>query len=389
MSKLLNTIDQSYSVAFADHVRQLEYSGLKVFKVQTGDPEYPTHERIVEAAQEALSNGETNYCDSRGLKELRLGIVRKLQTFNKIDCLADENVLVTHGAVHGISIAIKAILNPGDECIIIEPYWRSYESNVILAGGIPIMVRLSEHNGFQLNADLVLASITERTRLVIINTPNNPSGAIYDKHELSKLSEFVAKKSIYLISDEVYEAITLDGQEHYSMASDPRVFPWVISIFSFSKTYAMTGWRIGYLVASKALIDNMLKLSQYSATCISPFIQKAAITALSDITCAKWVDRMRVDYRDKREFLRNLIENTWLEFRCLLPQGAFYVLIDISEFNKSSFDLAKVIASRYSVSFTPGIAFGDSMDGYLRLSLTAPIENIKEAITSLVKYRLE
>ena len=176
----LAKIQQSYSVAFADYVRAREGEGRTIVKMQTGDPDFATHPKVIQAAYQALLNGETKYCDSRGLLSLRKALTKKLATKNKIVALAQENILVTHGAVHGIGMAIRALINPGDECIIYEPYWRSYQMNVILAGGVPVIVHASPETGFQLEPEKILARITPRTKAIIINTPNNPSGAVYD-----------------------------------------------------------------------------------------------------------------------------------------------------------------------------------------------------------------
>ncbi len=229
----LGLIQQSYSVAFADFVRESEAEGRKIIKMQTGDPDFATHPKIVAAAHTALLSGETKYCDSRGLLSLREALAKKLVYKNNLFVSAKNNILITNGAVHGIAMAIRAILNPGEECIIIEPYWRAYEANVILAGGTPVIVQGNHEKDFMLEADRVLERITSRTKIIIINSPNNPSGAVYKREELSKLVRGAAERGVYVISDEVYEALLFDGNKHFSPASDPEIFEWIISIFSF------------------------------------------------------------------------------------------------------------------------------------------------------------
>ena len=385
----LGLIQQSYSVAFADFVRESEKGGRKIIKMQTGDPDFATHPNIVKAAHEALRKGETKYCDSRGLLLLREALVKKLANENNIFASAQNNILITHGAVHGIAMAIRAMLNPGDECIIIEPYWRAYEANIILAGGIPIIVKANSEKCFTLEADEVLERITPRTKIIIINTPNNPSGAVYKQEELAKLARGAAERGVYIISDEVYEALLFDSNQHYSPASDPETFEWIISVFSFSKSHSMTGWRIGYVVANKTLIEEILKLSQYSVTSISPYNQLGALMALNDNEVATYARAMYKEYEKRRDRIFKMVNGTWLEKSMIFPEGAFYILIDLSRFNLSSLELAKKIVSRYDVAFTPGIAFGDAMDSYLRMCFASSNKNIDSAIKALISFEKE
>jgi aspartate aminotransferase len=384
MLDYLSKIKQSYSVAFADYVRSKEQEGRKIVKMQTGDPDFKTHEIIVEAAQKALNNGDTKYCDSRGLIALRKAISEKLLVSNHIIADPQNNILVTHGAVHGIGMAIRALVNLGDECIILEPYWRSYEANVILAGGVPVIVKTNPSKQFQLESGEILKKITPKTKLIILNSPNNPSGAVYAPDELKSIAKIAAEKGIYIISDEVYESIVFDGAIHYSIASDPAVFNWVISVFSFSKTHAMTGWRIGYLSAAKEVIDEIIKLSQFSITSLSPFSQQAALAALQNTEVIDYSKMMSSEYANRRDYILGMINGTWLEDFATIPFGTFYVLIDISSTGKKSLELAMQIVDDSNVSFTPGIAFGDSMDNYLRLCFATSMENIEYAINALL-----
>ena len=388
MLRYLFNIQQSYSVAFADFVRLRESEGRSIVKMQTGDPDFNTHPSIVATAQEALHKGETKYCDSRGLVVLRKALSDKLFRDNNINVDPGENILVTHGAVHGIGMAIKALLNPGDECIILEPFWRSYEANVILAGGIPVVVQTRKEKGFQLESSKVLEKITSKTKLIIINTPNNPSGAVYDRRELILLAQGAAIKGVYILSDEVYESIIFGSGVHYSIGSDPLVSEWIISAFSFSKTYAMTGWRVGYIIASKKIIDEMLKLSQFSITSLSPYNQLAASTALKDPQSQLYTKYMKGEYEKRLHRITEKIKGTWLQEASTIPEATFYVLIDTSRFGMGSLELAKKIVDSYNVSFTPGIAFGDNMDSYLRMCFATSDENIDVAIEALVNYEI-
>jgi len=382
----VSKIEQSFSVAFADFVRGKEREGRRIVKMQTGDPDFPTHPVIVNAAHQAMLAGETKYCDSRGLLSLREALSEKLLSVNGIRASAQENILVTQGAVHGIAIAVRALVNPGDEVIILEPFWRAYEANVILAGGTPVILQTNPQKGFQLDADRVMECITTKTKAIIINTPNNPSGAVYKASELARLAVGAANRGVYLISDEVYETLTFGEARHFSAASNPDVFDFTVSAFSFSKSHAMTGWRIGYLVANKALIDECLKLSQFSITSLPPFSQQAALTALTDARAIAYSSHMRGEYEARRNHIAARIKDTWLASAMMLPNGTFYALIDVSHFGVGSLELAKKIVDVGGVSLTPGIAFGDGMDGYLRMCFATSLENIDAALDVLIQF---
>ncbi len=386
--KLLN-ISQSNSVSFADYVRRLELEGRELIKMQTGDPDFPTHPAVVKQAQEAIAGGQTKYCDSRGLLVLREALARKLEKENNI--LADplREILVTHGAVHGISLAIRALVDPGDEIILCEPFWRAYQADIVLAGALPVIIRLDPKQHFQLDAERVLAAITPKTRAIIINSPNNPSGAVYDEAQLRRLALGAAEGSLFLICDEVYENILFGDRQHYSPRSDRELARWIISVFSFSKTHAMTGWRIGYLVADGVLVDELLKLSQFSVTSLATFSQLAALTALKDQDAQTYSKKMRSTYGDRRNLLASHSIGSWLEHAITLPQGTFYTLVDCREFRLPSTELAKFVVDRWGIAFTPGVAFGDSMDGYLRMCFATSESNVVQALDALKRLNEE
>jgi aspartate aminotransferase len=383
MYENLGKIQQSYSVAFADYVREREAQGRKLVKMQTGDPDFATHPHIIRAAAEAMAQGQTRYCDSRGLVPLREALARKLSRKNGITASPARNILVTHGAVHGIGMAIRALVGPGDEVIIHEPFWRAYQADVILAGGIPVVVKASSRSGFQLEPQRVLERITGRTRAILINTPNNPSGAVYRRAQLEELARGAAARGVHLISDEVYEGLVFDGRRHYSPAADPEVADWVVSAFSFSKTHAMTGWRIGYVAAPAALVDEMLKLSQFSVTSLSPFSQIGALAALQDPEVNAYAEQMRKGYEARRDMIARAAEGNWLERAMTRPEGTFYALVDVARFGMASLELAQRLVDLSGVAFTPGIAFGDGMDGYLRMCFATSDDNIGAAMEVL------
>lgn len=375
-------IEKSISVSFADSVREMERKGETILKLQTGEPYFQTHKNIIKSAYDALNNGYTKYSDSRGLISLRKEISKKLLIKNKIKANPLSNILITNGAVHGISIAIKAIVNKGDEVVIIEPYWKAYESCVLLSGGVPKILNTKDDN-FNINTDLIENALTPKTRLVIINSPNNPSGSIYNEKELSLLAKKLFNKKIYMICDEVYEDIILENEVHFSPASLSKFSKYIISIYSFSKSFAMTGWRIGYLVANENIIDKCLILSQFSITNVPPFTQIAAEEALINEDVKKNTIFMLNEYKNRLVIIKNIIKGTWLEKAITLPKGTFYVLIDISSFNKTSFEFANSFLKKHKIAITPGLAFGINMDKYVRICFSEQPKNIKKCFECL------
>ena len=254
---------------------------------------------------------------------------------------------------------------------------------MILAGGKPVIIK--NIGKFDLDIDEIKKYINKKTKLIIINSPNNPSGSVYDKLQLKELGKIAKENDLFILSDEVYESIVFDKNVHYSIASDKTCFNNIISVFSFSKKYSMTGWRVGYLVASKEILNNILKLSQFSITCMSIINQKAALSALTDPEVSIYAKYMMKEYERRKDLILKLIKGTWMESNIYIPSGTFYMLINISKFNLSSFDFVKKIVDDYNVSFTPGIAFGENMDNFIRLCYVCSDKNIKIAINSLIK----
>ena len=378
MNENLISITESVSVNFADYIRQKK----NITKLHIGDPDFKTHPNILIESTKTLNSDRISYGASRGLKSLRNELSFKLLNENNIFTNPDENILITHGAVHAVNIAIKAILNQGDECIIIEPYWLAYRNNVILAGGKPIIIK---NNGkFDLDVDEIKKYINKKTKLIIINSPNNPSGSVYNKLKLKELGKIAKENNLFVLSDEVYESIVFDKNVHYSIASEASCFNNIISVFSFSKKYSMTGWRVGYLVAAKEILNNILKLSQFSITCMSIINQKAALSALKDPEVNIYANHMRKEYERRKNLILNCIKDTWIESNIYIPSGTFYMLINISKFNLSSLDFVKNIVDNYKVSFTPGIAFGQNMDSFIRLCYVCSDDDIKIAVNALI-----
>jgi aspartate/methionine/tyrosine aminotransferase len=373
----------SPTVAFADEIRKLEATGNRIVKMQIGEPVFHTHPHIIEMAEKSLREGQTNYTNSQGLPQLREMICQKLERENKIKNPKIEEVLVTAGGIHAVGLTIKAIINPGDEVIIVEPYWRAYESLVLLAGGVPVFWVADADKKFALNPSQISALIKPQTKLIILNTPNNPTGAVYSSEELKIIANTCVENGVYLLMDEVYERMTFSERGHYSLAADEKYASHVISIFSFSKTYAMTGWRIGYVFAPAGLTAKMLVLSQFSITCVPPFIQLAAIVAMADFKVESNVIQMLDRYKKNRVLLKELSAGTWLETKLLLGDGTFYALLDISSWGLNSTAAALKLVKEAGVAVAPGAAFGKSIDSFLRLSLAGTTQDCREGISKL------
>lgn len=377
----------SYSVNFADYVRDLEMQGMDIIKLQTGDPFFPTHPSIIQRASSAMKSGRTKYCDSRGLPQFREAISKKLQSTNLITA-GEKNILVTHGAIQGLSVVLRYLLNKGDECIILEPFWRAYEANIKINQGTPKIINLCSGNNFDLDIAKIEAQISSKTKAIIINTPNNPSGSVYKAEELQKLYDLAVKEDIYIISDEVYESITFDTNHHFSIGSIEELPDRVISLFSFSKTYSMTGWRIGYISASIEMINELLKYNQFNITSIPEFGQLACLEAMQSVESTSYVSEMNNYYTQNRDLLINSISGTWLEQITTIPQGSFYSLLKFNNDQSDPLDLAKKIVRDINVSLTPGIAFGDNMTSFLRLCFACERVILEKALDRLINYKI-
>jgi aspartate/methionine/tyrosine aminotransferase len=334
-----------------------------------------------------MRNGMTHYSSTRGLPELRSAIADKLRSVNHLSYDPDQEILVTHGGIHAVYCAINALANPGDEVLIFDPCWMPYVSATTIAGGRPVRIQTDPQDGFAITAHQLEAHLTHRSRIVILNSPCNPSGHMIAPEQLREIAEIVERHNLLVISDEVYESLTYDGHEHVSFASLPGMRDRTITINSFSKTYAMSGWRIGYLAADARWTDLILKLSQYSITNVAPFTQQAAVTALTDSRVASFVEESRKIYASRRrQALASLrsIEG----IRVVEPQGAFYFVIDISNHCHDSARFALELLEQQHVAVVPGIAFGACTEGTIRMTFAASDGDILEGIDRLKRMSI-
>lgn len=375
-------VKQSVTVEFADYVRSMEAKGHKIFKLQTGDPDFSTFSPIIDKAYEKLKQGETHYTTSSGIPPLKEALVKKVISKNNIQVTKD-NLIVTHGAVHGLYIALQVLLNPEDEVICVEPCWMPYVS---ISKSFGAKVNLVSGDFPQMRDEVILenikSKINEKTKVIILNSPCNPSGKILPKSFWENLLNYIKDKNIYLISDEVYEDFLYEGKTHISPGALNICNEKVITLFSFSKSYAMTGWRLGYNVASQEIINLMIKSTQYTITCVSPFVQWAGLEALENPTVQDMMKNMAKTFVERRQFLKENLKNI------TLPDGAFYALIDISKLNMDCFTASKYLVEKFNVSLAPGLAFGPNMGQYLRLSFGVSDEMLRAGILKLKEANL-
>lgn len=369
-------------------VRGVELSGIRVIfdlaskmpdvvRLEAGEPDFKTPKHICEAAEKAMKEGKTHYTTSRGIPELRAAIAEKAKKENNIDADPEEEIVVTAGGSCAVYLAIHTTIQEGDEVLIPDPTWPHYEACVKLAGGKPLTYPLKEELGFSFSADEIQKLITKRTKMIVLATPSNPTGGVVPLKDLKALADVAIKHNIIVLSDEVYEKMVYDGHTHHSIASLPEMKERCITVNSFSKTYAMTGWRLGYAIAPKDIASHMAKLNLFVNSCPSSVSQEAGLAALTGPQDD--VVKMLEEYSRRRRIIIDGLKR--IEgFRVEPPKGAFYAFPRISDLNYSSWDLCMLLLKEGRVATVPGSAFGACGEGYIRLSYANSVENIKEAI---------
>ena len=346
-----------------------------------GEPDFDTPWHIREEGIYSLERGRTFYTSNAGLKELKEEIARYMQ--RKLSLTYDSNteIIVTVGGSEAIDMALRAMLNPGEEVLIPQPSYVSYEPCTILAGGTPVILELKEEHDFRLTARQVEEAVTDRTKLLVLPFPNIPTGAFLEREDLVAIAKVVIEKDIFVISDEIYSELSYKG-EHVSIACIPGMQERTIVINGFSKAYAMTGWRLGYACGSAGIIKQMLKIHQYAIMCAPTNSQYAAVEALRNGD--EDVARMREAYDQRRRYLMHVFKEIGLS--CFEPFGAFYVFPSIREFGMTSEDFASRFLAEEKVAVVPGTAFGACGEGFLRISYAYSLEDLKRAIERLARF---
>ena len=377
LSKMVETIKPSGLRKFFDLVSEMK----DAISLGVGEPDFDTPWHIRDEGIYALSKGKTFYTSNAGLKELREEICNYLKRTQNIQYNPLKEVIVTVGGSEAIDIGLRAIVNAGDEVIIPQPAYVSYEPCTILAGAKPVIINLKAENEFRLTAEELENAITDKTKVLILPFPNNPTGAIMEREDLEKIAEVIKKHDIYVMSDEIYSELTYKG-EHVSIASIEGMQERTILINGFSKAYAMTGWRLGYACGPEAIIKQMTKIHQFAIMCAPTTSQYAAVEALKNGEAD--VKMMRQAYNQRRRFLLNAFKEMNLE--CFEPFGAFYVFPCIKEFGMTSEEFATRFLEEEKVAAVPGNAFGESGEGYLRISYAYSLDNLKIAMERFKRF---
>lgn len=376
----------------SDKVTSLKPSGIRKFfdivsemkdaiSLGVGEPDFDTPWFIRDEGIYSLEKGKTFYTSNAGLKDLRKEIATYIKRTQALNYDPDNEIIVTVGGSEAIDIGLRAVINPGDEVIIPQPSYVSYEPCALLAGAKPVIINLKAENEFRLTPQELIEAITENTKVLILPYPNNPTGAIMERGDLEKIAKIVVEKDILVMSDEIYSALTYKGR-HVSIASLEGMKERTILINGFSKAYAMTGWRLGYACGPKDIIKQMTKIHQFAIMCAPTTSQYAAVTALKKGDEA--VEQMRLSYNQRRRFLMNAFKEMGLD--CFEPYGAFYVFPCIKEFSMTSEEFATKLLMEEKVAVVPGTAFGDCGEGFLRISYAYSLENLKEAVARIHKF---
>lgn len=363
---------------FFDIVSEME----DVVSLGVGEPDFDTPWAVRDEGIYTLERGKTFYTSNAGLKELREEICRYLKRRFHLEYDPVHETLVTVGGSEGIDLAFRAMINPGDEVLIPEPCYVSYVPCVELADGVPVSINLKAENEFRLTKEELLEHITDKTKILVLPFPNNPTGAVMEQKDLEAIAEVILEKDLLVVSDEIYAELTYTGKEHVSIASLPGMKERTILINGFSKSHAMTGWRLGYCCGPEEIIAQMTKIHQFAIMCAPTNSQYAAVAALKD--CDEEVAKMRESYNQRRRFLMHAFKEMGLP--CFEPFGAFYVFPCIKEFGMTSEEFATKLLEEERVAVVPGDAFGACGEGFLRISYAYSIDDLKVALGRLENF---
>lgn len=358
-----------------------EMNDKDVISLGVGEPDFDTPWHVRDEGIYSLEKGRTFYTSNSGLKELREEICNYLDRRYQVSYDWHHETIVTVGGSEGIDIAMRAMLDPGDEVLIPQPSYVSYEPCAVLAGGKPVIIELKAENEFRLTPEELLEYITDKTKILVLPYPNNPTGAIMERADLEKIAEIVMEKDIFVLSDEIYSELSYKG-DHVTIASIPGMKERTILINGFSKAYAMTGWRLGYACGPREIIEQMTKIHQFAIMCAPTTSQYAAVEAMRNGDAD--VATMREAYDQRRRYLVNAFKEMGLE--CFEPYGAFYIFPCVKEFGMTSEEFAERFLKEEKVAVVPGTAFGDSGEGFLRISYAYSLQNLKAALERLDRF---
>ncbi len=378
LNKKIATIPPSGIRKFFDIVSEMK----EAISLGVGEPDFDTPWHIREEGIYSLEKGRTFYTANAGLKDLRTEIHNYLQRRCNVSYNPDTEILVTVGGSEAIDIAMRAMLDPGDEVLVPQPSFVSYVPCAVLAGGVAVPIELEEKDQFRLTPEKLLEKITPRTKILVLPFPNNPTGAIMTREDLEPIAKIVEEHDLFILSDEIYSELTYGSEEHVSIASLPGMWERTVLINGFSKAFAMTGWRLGYACAPAVILKEMLKIHQFAIMCAPTTSQYAAIDAMKNSDDD--VKMMRESYDQRRRYLLHAFEEIGLE--CFEPLGAFYMFPSIKRFGMTSDEFATRLLNEEQVAVVPGTAFGDSGEGFLRVSYAYSLDNLKKALGRIDRF---
>jgi len=372
----------SATIQLLDRVKELKRAGHEVISLSAGEPDFVTPEHIRTYAKRALDEGYTFYSDSAGLIELREAIAEKLRRDNGIEADSKNGVVVTVGGKEAIYAAMMATIDLGDEVIVPDPCWVSYVPCILLAGGKPVYLPTDLSSNFRISAERLEETITRRTKMLVINTPNNPTGSVIHRDELEAIADLAKRKEFLVLSDELYEKIIFDSTEHVSIGSLPGMEDFTVTVNGFSKAYAMTGWRLGYLAAPPPIAERVVTIHGHMVTGACTFAQRAIALAMRDDLTEKTVDEMVAEYSKRRDLVVDELGKI-TGVNCTKPQGTFYAFPNISHYGLRSADFALKLLDEAKVAVVPGDSFGSMGEGYVRLSFATSRDNLTTAFNRM------
>lgn len=390
-----DSLGQSPTVAMGDRILALKASGRNIIGLQVGDPDFPTPQPVLDVAFKAMQAGLTHYGPSKGYPELRRAAALKLERDHGIHAVYDPEteLLVTHGGIHAYYLAMQSILNPGDEVLVPDPSWATHANMATMLRGKVIRIPAPAENGFIPHFESWEKALTPKTRVIVLNYPSNPTGAYPTREYMQRLQDFAAEHNLWIVSDAVYEDLYY-GEKPTSAAAFEGAKARTLLVNSLSKSYAMTGWRVGYLAAPQAVIENALKAGQNSITCVAPFVQKAAAFALTNPEVQQATANMRATYARRRHLVLRIAREMESD-RVLVtpPQGAFYFFLDFRPLKMTSLahrtaslEICERLLEEAGVGLVPGSAFGEQGEGFVRMTIAASDEDVEAGFRAIIKW---
>ena len=383
ISNRIQSVSPSLTLAVTNQAKALRAAGEEVYGLAGGEPDCDTPDFIKQAAYTALTEGKTKYTPAAGIPELREAISEKLKTQNKVE-YEPKQICVTSGAKQACFNAILSVVEEGDEVIIPAPYWVSYPEMVKMAGGVPVIVETKESNKWKITADEFEEAMSPRTKMIILNTPGNPTGSVYSKSEIEAVVEVASYEDIVILADEIYEHLVYGEEKHVSVASvNEDAYNLTITVNGFSKSHSMTGWRIGYTAAPIALAEALVKIQSHTTSNATTFAQYGALAALKDPKSEEFIDNLRGEYDVRRQFMLARLKAI-PNVSVVEPKGAFYFFVNCTELGLKSGNLCDKLLTRYKVAAVPGVAFGHDMG--VRLSYCTTLDVLNEGVTRFEEF---